>query len=108
MGLFTWLAVNYSPQILLQTITKLSQLLLDNISSLRTLPRVPKRTYYELREVSLSKSFTPGRADARSVHHLPLSQYGDEPPDSAVTSGWSDANGHSHAVSRTQHDCQGP
>lgn len=62
----------------------MSQRLLDNIPRVRTLPCVLKGTYYEQREVSLSESFTPDRAYARRVHHLPLYQHGDEPPDPSL------------------------
>jgi hypothetical protein len=65
-------------------ITKLSQYLLDNRCRVRTLPRVPPGTYYERREAIHAKGFTPDRADARRVHHLPLLEYGAEHSDTPL------------------------
>lgn len=53
--------------------------MLDNKIGLRTLRPSLFRGYYEVCEVhESSRRFTPARADARSVHHLPLVEYGDE------------------------------
>lgn len=55
---------------------------------MRTLPESPYGIYYEKREVhNASRRFTSARADARSVHYLPLSEHGNEPPDSSVRAG---------------------
>jgi hypothetical protein len=64
---------------------KLNHALLDNKSTLRTLPQSLLGTYYEIREAPLSQSFTPARADARSVHRLPLSEHGDESANTSIT-----------------------
>lgn len=49
-------------------------------------------TYYERREASPTARFTSARAYARCVHHLPLSEHGDESAHPKV-SRRSDANG---------------
>jgi len=58
---------------------------LDNKGHIRTLPCVRYRTYYERREARTPEGFTPDRADARRVHHLPLVEYGDEHSDTSVS-----------------------
>src|SRR3989339_2057350 len=52
--------------------------MLYNTSSLRTLPFVLKRTYYETRESVCFESIVSDCADAHRIHCHPLLEYGHE------------------------------
>src|SRR3989338_4909391 len=60
--------------------TRLLQVLLDNICSVRTVPAPLLWGYYESSEAPFTPRFTPPRARARGAHHLAGTQHGVESP----------------------------